>query len=516
MDLSRLRTTRNIANLKQGRNDWYKIVKNQADPSRTSVMLYDEVGYWGITAQDFINDLKQVTGPIDLHVNSPGGEVWDGIAIHAFLAARGGVTTYVDSLAASIASVIAMAGTEIVMGRNASFMVHDGFGLVIGNAADMREQAELLDRVSDNIASIYADRTGKPKDDWRVAMLAETWYIGQEAVDAGLADRLAVNGAGSANSDTVVPGADQESGWQPVGEMAAQFDLSIFRNMPERLKGPGAPSDKAPPAGGGEVRIDWSSPSSADDFINHLRQHIRVRNHAADAPDSVSLPPAPVPDHEAPADPDRGSVVPAVEIQGGPGPELEVLPQGQTVQGAETAAGPAHIAEELLALMRAGFKEQYGRGPTPLGMDTMPLLNKAIAVHHTDTVDTPWDGPAAVKAMPAEYADLHYCHAWQSADADSSSHTPGDDDEDDKKSAFKMPHHKTKGGPANLAACRNGLARLDGASIPDGDKPGVKAHLQAHLDDANGDDDSSSNHDHTHIDFTWDPSMTAALKEALK
>jgi ATP-dependent protease ClpP protease subunit len=112
------------------------------------------------------------------------------------------------------------------------------------------------------------------------------------------------------------------------------------------------------------------------------------------------------------------------------------------------------------------------------------ILASAIAVHHTATVDTSWDGPAAVSAMPNEYADLHYCHAWQSADADASSHTPGDDDVDDKKSSFKFPHHKTKGGPANLAACRNGLARLDNSSIPESDKAGVKKHLQAHLDDA--------------------------------
>lgn len=117
----------------------------------------------------------------------------------------------------------------------------------------------------------------------------------------------------------------------------------------------------------------------------------------------------------------------------------------------------------------------------------------AIAVHHTATVDTPWDGPAAVAAMPDEYADLHYCHAWQTGDADSSSHTLGDDDVDDKKSSFKFPHHAKEGGPANLPACRNGLARLDAADIPDGDRAGVKAHLQAHLDD--GEKDSTSGAD---------------------
>lgn len=116
----------------------------------------------------------------------------------------------------------------------------------------------------------------------------------------------------------------------------------------------------------------------------------------------------------------------------------------------------------------------------------------AIPIHHTATVEGEWDGPTAVAAMPAEYAVLHYCHAWQSAEADASSHTPGDDDEDDKKSAFSMPHHKTKGGPAFMNGVRNALARLENSNIPESDKAGVKAHLQAHMDDHNkGDGDDN-------------------------
>ncbi len=110
----------------------------------------------------------------------------------------------------------------------------------------------------------------------------------------------------------------------------------------------------------------------------------------------------------------------------------------------------------------------------------------AIAVHHTATVDASWDGPAAVAAMPNDDAVLRYCHAWQTPEAADADHESGDDDADDRKSSYKFPHHAKKGGPANLAACRNGLARLDSASIPTGDKSAVKAHLQAHLNDAKG------------------------------
>lgn len=100
-------------------------------------------------------------------------------------------------------------------------------------------------------------------------------------------------------------------------------------------------------------------------------------------------------------------------------------------------------------------------------------VKAAIAVHHTATTDEPWDGPAAVAGMPNDAAALRYCHAWVDSSGDAS-----------VKGSFKFPHHKTKGGPANLSACRNGLARLSGADIPSGDVAGVRAHLQAHLDDA--------------------------------
>jgi hypothetical protein len=254
-----------------------------------------------------------------------------------------------------------------------------------------------------------------------------------------------------------------------------------------------------------------------------------MRNQAEQpVPDATPPDPAPPPpttsdpDPEVPADTDRGFVVPEnapAELDGELPPDVEV-PQEQ---GAADETRPTTLGGELLAMLRAELSARFDSKPEPLGTDTMPLLNKAIAVHHTATVDTPWDGPAAVATMPAEYADLHYCHAWQSAEADASSHTAGDDDVDDKKSSFKFPHHAKDAGPANLAACRNGLARLEDSKIPDADKPGVRAHLQAHLDDAKGDDDAK-NHadvragDHTHpeIAFAWDSSMTAAFKEAMQ
>lgn len=209
-----LRTARPRAQLRQGRTDWYRIT-NSIGSGPATVHIYDEIGYWGITASDFVAELSQLNAAaIDLHINSPGGEIFDGIAImNALRSHPATVTTYVDGLAASIASVIAMAGDRVVMAPNSQMMIHDGSGFCIGNAADMREMATLLDRQSDNIASVYAAKAGGDVADWRALMTAETWYTAEEAVEAGLADEV------SSSSRTSTSANSLENSW----------DLSVFR-----------------------------------------------------------------------------------------------------------------------------------------------------------------------------------------------------------------------------------------------------------------------------------------------
>jgi hypothetical protein len=130
-----------------------------------------------------------------------------------------------------------------------------------------------------------------------------------------------------------------------------------------------------------------------------------------------------------------------------------------------------------------------------------PPLDTASAVHHTATENSAWDGPAAVAAMPNQAATLRYCHAWRDASGD-----PG------AKGTYKFPHHRKEGGPANLPGCRNGLARLEGSSIPDGDKAGVRAHLQAHLADGGSED----HHHDQPVDIDAISSALEALKGAGK
>lgn len=169
---------------------WYEIKNIAAE--RAEVSIYDEIGFWGITASDFVRDLQSVQAKsIELHISSPGGDVFDGIAIlNALRQHPAKVDVVIDGLAASAASFIAMAGDTVKVAPNAMIMIHEASGVVIGNAEDMIEMAALLDKTSENIANVYAQRAGGTAEDWRAAMRVETWYTDQEAVDAGLADEI--------------------------------------------------------------------------------------------------------------------------------------------------------------------------------------------------------------------------------------------------------------------------------------------------------------------------------------
>ena len=194
------RTARPVARLRQGRNDWFRIENKSA--TRTAVYIYDEIGWFGVTAKDFVDELNKLeTLAIDLHVNTPGGDAFDGIAIYNALKQHPAtVDVIVDSLAASAGSFITQAGDSVVMTRNSQMMIHDASGLAIGNASDMAEMAGLLDKMSDNIADIYTQRAGGTVAQWRDRMRAETWYSADEAVKANLADK--VQGASDTPDDS--------------------------------------------------------------------------------------------------------------------------------------------------------------------------------------------------------------------------------------------------------------------------------------------------------------------------
>lgn len=162
--------------------------------------LYDPIddwgGDWGVSAKEFAQALAMLpadTTTIELHLNSPGGVVWEGVAIMNMLRAHtANVVCVVDGIAASAASFIACSADSLIMGPQSQLMIHDAMGLEVGNAGDMRKFADLLDRISNSIAEVYAAKSGGKVADWRTAMLAESWYSAEEAVAAGLADSIAV------------------------------------------------------------------------------------------------------------------------------------------------------------------------------------------------------------------------------------------------------------------------------------------------------------------------------------
>lgn len=160
------------------------------------VLIYGTIGEsWffeeSVTASDFRKELKALGSVKELviRVNSDGGSVPDGLAIYNSLKAHPArKVVHVDGHAASIASVIAMAGDTIEMGEGTQMMIHDASTIAWGNAGELRRTAELLDSISGDIAEIYARRSGKPAETIRNLMTAETWFKAREAVDFGLAD----------------------------------------------------------------------------------------------------------------------------------------------------------------------------------------------------------------------------------------------------------------------------------------------------------------------------------------
>lgn len=170
---------------------WYNI-KNLSN-DEVDLVIYDEISWFGITAQDFMRDLGNITASqINVRLSSPGGDIFDGLAIsNALRAHRARVNVFVDGIAASIASVIAMAGDKITMMPHSQMMIHEGSGGCYGTASDMRKMGDLLDFQSDNIAGVYASRAGGTSKEWRARMQEETWYTAETAVELGLADEVA-------------------------------------------------------------------------------------------------------------------------------------------------------------------------------------------------------------------------------------------------------------------------------------------------------------------------------------
>jgi len=190
---------------------WYKIV-NKVE--YTDVYIYDEIGFWGTRASDFVKEIRQIKNDIVLHINSPGGQVFDGLAIYNSLKAHSSkVTTKIEGIAASMASIIALAGETIEMAENSMFMIHNPLVNVTGDSEELRKNAELLDRIKEQIVNIYVSHSNLSADEISSLMDQESWLTAKEAKEKGFINTIVDNVVVSNNFGHQFEGKQEYQEW---------------------------------------------------------------------------------------------------------------------------------------------------------------------------------------------------------------------------------------------------------------------------------------------------------------
>ena len=200
---------------------FYQIYNND---DSADIYIYDEISYFDypemgiVSAKGFSKDFTAIKASnINIYINSPGGAVDQGFAIYNEIKrSNARITVYIDGIAASIASVIAMAADEIVINENALLMIHNPWMMTVGDSKELRELADTLDKIGEQIANVYAARSGKTVDEIKTAMAVETWFDCDEALEFGLVDTISENKAKIA--------------------ACAKFDLSCFAKVPAYLE----------------------------------------------------------------------------------------------------------------------------------------------------------------------------------------------------------------------------------------------------------------------------------------
>lgn len=218
-----------VSDLLAGR-DWFRL-QHDAENRAAKLHVYGTIGsseWWDdVASPSLVRELDALdVDEITMYVNSPGGIADDGVAIMNALARnKAKVVAYVDGLAASAASIVLLGADEIVMGAGSRLMIHDAWSIAWGQASVLEKAAQRLDKLSQTLAGLYAQRAGGEASEWRAAMVAETWYTAEEAVDAGLADRVAPIHADDEDdaARNVIPIADAARvfGWRHPGREAA-------------------------------------------------------------------------------------------------------------------------------------------------------------------------------------------------------------------------------------------------------------------------------------------------------
>lgn len=268
-----------------------------------TLRLYDPIdswgGPWGVSAKEVaavLDELGEDVTELRVLINSPGGEATEGIAIMNLLRnhpAR--VVAIVEGVAASAASFIAVSADETLMCPNSELMIHEAWGFAFGPAEVMEDAARLLNHISSNMATIYQAKAGGTVEDWRAVQKAETWYTPEEALAAGLVDRV-----------TGTPAGDQ-AGEAAAAAAQARFDLSIF-TYAGRANAP-APMLPAASASGSTTRTGSDHQEGSDvvafspEQLTALRNKLGVAENADEATILAAVDEALTERAEAPAAP---------------------------------------------------------------------------------------------------------------------------------------------------------------------------------------------------------------------
>lgn len=285
---------------------WYSIKAkaNEAD-SAIEVLIYDEIGLWGITASDFVRDLKAAddgNSSVVVSINSPGGDLFDGFAIHNALVRLGDrCTVRIDGLAASAASVIACGGSQVVMASNAMMMIHNPSTFAYGTAEDLRKTAEMVDKARDGILASYRRKAPSLDDAELIRMLdEETWLTAEEAVALGFADTIGEKASLQACAGSTgilarfkhTPKAILEaaSTSDQVEEEAKETEeteqTGTGQETPETSETPAAPAAPAPDQSDVTARsaaalVDACVSAGMPEIAKHLLKNVSLNDEAA-------------------------------------------------------------------------------------------------------------------------------------------------------------------------------------------------------------------------------------------
>lgn len=190
--------------------DWWKVEASTDDAEE--ILIYDFIGWPFNDPYELNQHLKSLNGKdVTFRINSPGGDVFDGLTIFSAMREyKGRITTKIEGMAASMASVIALGGGEVQAHKHAMYMIHEPLVLTIGNQHELREVADILQKISVNFVDIYSEKAGGKKRDIQQKMKDETWFSAKEAKEYGFIDTV-----------LDLPAA------------RAGFDLSVFANVPQ-------------------------------------------------------------------------------------------------------------------------------------------------------------------------------------------------------------------------------------------------------------------------------------------